>query len=105
MIVGDVSTKGSFANALRAKATELRAILDDMVQLRTVYAARGYASGGTDPITDADVSGSKLTASDITHLLADAWLVARLDVLMNNQTPTSGTINGYAYLDAVRSDM
>ena len=102
MIVGDVSTKGSFVTTLRGKATELRAVLDQLVQLRAVYLER-YS--GADAITDADVAAEKITAADVQHLLADAWLISRIDVLMNNQTPTSGTITGYAYLDAVRSDM
>ena len=104
MIVGDTGTKTSFALVARGLATQLIDLVNDLSQMQTTYDARGYASGGSDPITDSDILSAKITATQLSQFLADVWLASRIVNLMNGGT-ISGTIQGFQICDALRTDM
>ena len=104
MIIGDALTKTAFASAARAAATSLKQDIERLLDLQETYIARGYVSGGTDPITDADISNSKITASQLNSLLNTAWLVTKINLLMTEQV-VAGTIQGNNIIDAIRSDL
>jgi hypothetical protein len=104
MILGDIQTKTEFANATRAAATSLMQFLERLTDLQETYLARGYNPGAADAIADGDISASKITANQLRDVLESAWLVTRLNTLMNEGT-VSGTIAGKSIMDKIRADM
>lgn len=57
--------KETFASKMISSANELAAAYRNQQELFDVYFARGYNSGGGDPITDEDVAPAGLTAADV----------------------------------------
>lgn len=51
------------------------------------YADNGYASAGSNPITDANVSPYDMTAAQFTSLIT---LMQNFEKLRTNQVPTTG---------------
>lgn len=70
-------SKAKFLQQTASAVTSLAALHEMVSGLAGVYAARGYASGAADPITDADLTaaGIPLTAAQfaaqVVPLLAD----------------------------------
>lgn len=63
------STYGQRGRELAAKFLEIAA---DVAAWRNTYFDRGYDSGGSDPIVDADVEAFYITESDVTGLITAA---------------------------------
>lgn len=104
MILNDVETKTAFVNTVRGEVTSFLNALENLCELQATYFARTYNTGGADEIIDADITASKITASQLNNLFESAWLLDRIELLMNEQT-VSGTIQGNNIMDRIRSDM
>jgi hypothetical protein len=74
--------KAKFAGGIRSLATTLALLVVQARELSGCYDDRGYASGGANPIVDADVASQGVTAQQV----ADAVNLARqLLCLHDNQ--------------------
>lgn len=62
--------KTTFVRAAQDASTRLARCYNDFVALSKVYVARGYASNGSHPITDADITDTGLKAADMPALVA-----------------------------------
>jgi len=76
--------KVDFALAVRNTATKLAQVMDEIDALAGIYTASGYNSGGSNPITDADLEGHDMTAAQLGQF---ATLAANLVKFMDNETP------------------
>lgn len=79
-------TKLLFLQQTGAALTQLAALHERISGLAGVYVARGYAAGGADPITDAD-----LTAAGIP--LTAAQFNAQIVVLLSDYLDFMGNID------------
>lgn len=59
--------KVDFALAVRATATKLAVVLDEIDSLAGIFIASGYAAGGSNPITDADLTGFDITVGQLAQ--------------------------------------
>jgi len=84
MEVMQMSRKLEFAQMVRTKVTDLDNLAAYMNELRDIYNASGYASGGSDPIADADLEALGMTAADLANFGA---LVENLNLFFNNGEP------------------
>ena len=76
--------KVDFALAVRGTATKLAQVMDEIDSLAGIYVASGYNSGGSDPITDEDLTGHEIATAQLSQF---ASLAANLIKFMDNQTP------------------
>jgi hypothetical protein len=104
MILGDATTKASFASIVRAESASFLQSLDRLSELQKVYNDRGYNSGGADEILDSDVESVKITADNLEKILGTPWFLSRLILFVNGGVPSTG-LNGYQFLDEIRSDI
>jgi hypothetical protein len=93
-------SKVAFVNASRRGAVDIAATVETAREIARVYAARGYATNGADPITDADLAETSATAAEFAYFVAVcSALVAFMDGTQVQQAGASG------YVDKVRSDL
>lgn len=76
-----MSDKVQYTRRARDMASIFSSLTDDIIALRNVYWDRGYNSGGTDPLIDADVESLGVTTADVTGMITfadalEAFLVA-----------------------------
>jgi len=66
-----MTSKIQFINKATDALTDLALLQEKITGLAGVFTARGYQVGGTDPIVDADMTGSesKLTAAQLQTIL------------------------------------
>lgn len=62
-----VSRKEDFALAVRTAVTALAEAAERIAELDAIYMDSGYDSGGTNPITDEDLTGHDMTAQDLAN--------------------------------------
>ncbi len=76
--------KQRFVRAMQATATLLARVKKEFEDQFETYQARGYGSGGADPITDADIVDTQVTAAEV----AEGWTLAEnLPKFIDNNTP------------------
>jgi hypothetical protein len=98
--MSDQSMKQAYCRQLQTDAATLagiRKILDDR---KGVYYDRGYNSGGSNPIIDADVSDLDLTAAQVGSWIT---LLEQLEKFFTNQSVTTADYD--ATLSAIRRDI
>ena len=61
--------KHTFASALRDASTTLATVAGQCRALGIVYADRGYAAGGADPITTPDLAGLPVTPTQVQEMI------------------------------------
>jgi hypothetical protein len=92
--------KQTFARQLQTdagKIAEIRKFLDDR---KGVYFDRGYNSGGSNPIVDADVADLDLTAAQVGSWIT---LLEQLEKFFTNQSVTQADYD--ATLSVMRRDL
>lgn len=94
--------KVAFAQKAQNAANMGAQFYDLISDLQKVYLDRKWQPGGQDVITDEDLAGLGITAAQLSGLLQTFY--ARFAQLMTAQA-VSGTIDGDAILNAVRSDV
>jgi hypothetical protein len=75
----DAMSKIKFAEQVRRLATQQAQLVDEIINLKSVYFDRGNQSGGSDPITDEDVAAAGVTAAQIGNFItfaeqAEKWI-------------------------------
>jgi hypothetical protein len=75
-------------------------VSDRLANLETVYFDRGYNGGGSNPITDEDLTSLGYTAANLANLIT---LIQQLNNFLGNSAVTSGDYD--ATLNAVRNDV
>ena len=78
------SRKVDFALAVRKAVTALAEAAERIQELDDIYGDSGYDSGGSDPITDEDIAGHDITASDLANA---STLAANLALFLNDGSP------------------
>jgi hypothetical protein len=96
----DMATKLTWAGQAQTGATDLAQVADKLADLETVYFDRGYDSGGSNPITNDDVSSLGITATDLANLIT---LIQQLNNFLGNSAVTTGDYD--ATLNTVRTDV
>jgi len=96
----DMATKLTWAGQAQADSTTLAQISDALANLESVYFDRGYNSGGSNPITNDDVSSLNITAADLASLIT---LIQQLNNFLGNSAVTTGDYD--ATLSTVRTDV
>ena len=100
--MADQEQKQTFVQHVQNLANELAKFQDDYTDAFNVQTARGWAPGGADPIIDADITGTSITAAELNSFLST--LRTRFAALMGGLTVT-GLVNGRTVTDAIRSNM
>ena len=98
--MSDQSMKQAYCRQLQTDANaiaSIRKVLDDR---RGVYFDRGYNSGGSNPIIDADVSDLDLTAAQVGNWIT---LLEQLEKFFTNQSVTTADYD--ATLSTMRRDI
>lgn len=67
-----MSNKAHYARRAQDMAGIFSNLSDDILALQSIYFDRGYNSGGTDELTDADVESLGITAADVTGMITFA---------------------------------
>jgi hypothetical protein len=96
----NMATKITFGTQAQNDATALAKVADKLANLENVYFDRGYNSGGSNPITDEDLTSLGYTAADLANLIT---LIQQLNNFLGNSAVTSGDYD--ATLNAVRNDV
>ena len=89
--------KVDFSLKVVSLGSTLADLLDSIESLAGIYTSSGYASGGSDPITDTDLTGHNVK---VVHIAQFAGMALNLLKLMANQMPTVGKYR--EQLDAFR---
>ena len=100
--MADEAQKKQYAQVVQNMANELAAFQDKWTGAYNVQVARGWDAGGLDPIIDADLEGTNITAAQLNSFMAT--LRTRFVSLMSGQTVT-GLVAGRSVTDAIRSDL
>ena len=83
---------------VKAMASQVAELLDDLDALASIYTSSGYQQGGSDPITDNDLTGHAITVAQIGQF---GTFVTNLLKLVSNQAATQGQYR--QQLDAMRN--
>ena len=67
-----MSNKTRYASRAQDMAAIFSSLSDDISALQAIYFDRGYGSGGTDELTDADVEALGVTAADVVGMITFA---------------------------------
>lgn len=89
-----MSNKTRYASRAQDMASIFSNLADDIIALQNTYWDRGYNTGGTDPLTDADVDALGVTAAEVTGM-ADTFAGALATFLEANR----------GYLSKMRNDL
>jgi hypothetical protein len=92
--------KQSYARQLIADANEIAALKRKISDRYGVYFDRGYNSGGSDEIVDADVADLNVTAAQISSWIT---LLEQWGKFWDNQAVTTGDYD--ATMNALRQDI
>lgn len=87
-------------NRLQATANSLAQAIDALRDAETVYFDRGYNSGGSNPITDADISALGVTAANVASMIT---LAQQLIKFADNLAVTQGDYD--STLNVMRTDV
>jgi hypothetical protein len=96
----NMATKLTWADQAQTDATTLSQVADKLANLETVYFDRGYDSGGSNPITNDDVSSLNITAADLASLIT---LIQQFNNFLGNSAVATGDYD--ATLNTVRTDV
>ena len=78
------SRKVDFALAVRSSISSFAQAADRLAYLDQIYQDSGYNAGGSDPITDADLTGHDITATDLANI---STFATQLTLFLNNGSP------------------
>ena len=98
----DQAQKKQYAQVVQNMANELAAFQDKWTDAYNIQVAREWDPGGDDPIIDADLEGTNITAAQLNSFMST--LRTRFVQLMSGQT-VSGVVAGRSVTDAIRSDL
>lgn len=98
--MSDTSMKQTFCQQLQSDAAALAAIRKILDDRKGVYYDRGYNSGGSNPIIDADVSALDLTAAQVGSWIT---LLEQLEKFFTNTAVTTADYD--ATLSTIRRDI
>ena len=98
--MSDQSMKQTYARQLQTDAGAIAAIRQILDDRKGVYFDRGYNSGGSNPITDSDVSDLDLTAAQVGSWIT---LIEQLEKFFTNQAVTTADYD--ATLSTMRRDI
>lgn len=96
----NMATKIQFGTQAQLDATTLAQVADKLANLETVYFDRGYNSGGSDPIANADIVSLNITAADLAALIT---LIQQFNNFLGNLAVSTGDYD--ATLNTVRKDV
>jgi hypothetical protein len=97
----NMATKLIFAGQAQDSATTMATLGDKLADLHSVYFDRGYnSSGGSNPITDDDLSSLGITAVQLANLITLAEQFANF---LNNAAVIQADYD--ATLNAIRTDI
>jgi len=82
-----MSEKNDFVHYLQEKMTALAQISEIAAPMDKFYNDKGFPSGGADPIIDADITSTGMTAVEV---LAVITLLQQLDNFQGNSAVTQG---------------
>ena len=82
------SKKLQMALWLENLATQLSKLHSEMERASDIWDDKGYASGGTNPIVDGDITGHDITAAQLALMIT---LINNFDKFWTNQVPTQNT--------------
>ena len=90
------SQKVQYVQSMISAVTELDNLRTRLMEQYGMYWARGYNSGGSDPIADADIASLERTATQVSNIIT---MIDNINKLLSNQTPITGdydtTINTF----------
>jgi len=78
------SRKVDMALAMRDGIGQFADVVQRIQELDDIFEDSGYTAGGTNPITDADISAHDLTAADLANFHT---FRLQLNKFLNNQVP------------------
>lgn len=93
------SRKIDFSLAVRATATTLAQVLDQIDALAGIYVASGYQANGSDPITNEDLIGHDISVEQLAEF---AVLAVNLKKFVSNDN-TAMVADYESQLDAFRN--
>lgn len=82
-----MSAKNDFVKHLQRRMTVLAQEAEVAGPLSKFYSDNGYNSGGSDPIVDADISSTTLTAVEVASIIT---LLDQFDNFQGNVAVTTG---------------
>lgn len=91
--------KLTFSGQARKLANDMARLDHDLEALNSVYFDRGYNSGGSDPIIDADIAELNVTAADIAGMVT---IAQQFRNFLNNVAVVTGDYD--TTLSQLRSD-
>lgn len=96
-----MADKNTFVQRFQDASTRLAQVANEFDDLVSVYFDRGYNSGGSDELLDADIpAGLGITAADVT---AGVTLAQQLGNFLNNAAVSTGDYD--VTLNKLRTDL
>ena len=95
-----MSQKLTFVSKVQERATTLAQVADLVSDLVSVYFDRGYDSGGSDPVIDADLAALGITAANLTAFIT---LGQQLQNFLDNAAVATADYD--ATLNTMRTDV
>jgi len=96
----NMSQKLTFVSKVQERATTLAQVADLVSDLVSVYFDRGYDSGGSDPVIDADLAALGITAANLTAFIT---LGQQLQNFLDNAAVATADYD--ATLNTMRTDV
>ena len=94
-------SKSSFASYCMGEAANIMHAYNRILELHDVMLSNGWQIGGTNPITDADLTGSGITANELNVFAAS--FAERINDMMLGNVPA--VIYGKNACNTIRNDI
>lgn len=95
-----MADKSNYIESVRGIATALASGIKDGADLYSIYFDRGYNSGGSDPIVQADLDAYGIQLADFTSMIT---CLENLAKFANNDNPAQGDYD--ATINKIRRDV